>query len=122
MPALPAAPLPAVQAYAELPPDLREPWRREQAPAACESVRNFLRLEIFLNQFRRDFAFRNQIHHAEVFCTDQGLGKERGQLGDPVDHNHWRVEQCGFNCGRAAANDGGIRGGERVVSFSLHNG
>ena len=84
--------------------------------------RNVVWRELFLDQFRRDLFFCDQIHHAEKLCTNQRFGKQRRQFRHFVHDHHWNVEQRSFNRRRTTANDGGIGGHERTVGVTLHDG
>jgi len=78
-----------------------------------------LRGEVVLDQFRDDFPAGNQVDHAEEFGPHQRPGELGGQRREAVDDDHGLAEQGGFDSGRAAGDDGQVRGGEGVVSFLL---
>ena len=75
--------------------------------------------ELGLNEFRNDAALGDEVDHTEEFCPNERFGKESSERSDAVDDDHGGVEESSFDRGGAAGDDGGICGGENVVSLAF---
>src|SRR5579862_8383057 len=62
--------------------------------------------EVGLDEFGDGAFFGDEVDHAEEFCADEWLGEERGEGSYAVNDDHGDVEECGFDGGGAAGDDG----------------
>ena len=84
-------------------------------------ARQAFRSEGVLNQFGNNLLAGEQVDHGEMAGARQAPDDPSRKGRDAINDDHRRIEQCGFDGGRAAGEDGHIGSGEQIVCGVLNN-